>query len=64
MVFNRYPDGWGYMTPEILNRNNSKGPGPEIFLSWIYSSQSVLELYLVVDFYFKNAVLGDFPIKM
>ncbi len=54
-----------YMTPKTLNRYNSEWPEVKIFfLSLVYFSQNVLELYLVKGFYFKNAVLGDFLIKM
>jgi hypothetical protein len=47
-----------------LKRCNSKWPEVKVFLSWIYSSQNVLELYLVQGFNHKNVVLGDFSIKM
>jgi hypothetical protein len=39
------------MTPETSNRYNAKLPEEKIFLSQIYSSQNVLELYLVAGFY-------------
>ncbi len=35
----------------------------KIFLSKIYSSQNVLELYIVKGFYNKHIILGDFSIK-
>jgi hypothetical protein len=47
------------MTPETLNRYNSKWLEEKIFFSKICSSQNVLELYLVKGMCIKNVVLGD-----
>jgi hypothetical protein len=38
------------MTPETLKRYNSKWPEVKYFLTYIYSSQNVLELYPVKGF--------------
>jgi hypothetical protein len=51
------------MAPETLNRNNSKWPEVKIIFIIDLFATNVLELYLVKDFYFKNAVLGEFSIK-
>jgi hypothetical protein len=51
------------MTPETLNRYYAKWPEVNIFFSFIYSSQNVLELYLVNGFCQKNVVLDNFSIK-
>jgi hypothetical protein len=50
------------MTPKTLNRYNSKWPEVKIFLSYIYSSRNVLELYFVKGFYRKSC-LRQFSIK-
>jgi hypothetical protein len=63
VLFNSNPDGWAYMTPEPLNRNNSKWSEVKILFILGLHLQNVLELWLIKDFYLKNAVLGNFQIK-
>jgi hypothetical protein len=51
------------MTPKTLNRYNSKWPEVKVFFILDYSSQNVLEIYLVKGFQQQNFVEGDFSIK-